>query len=90
MDKQHDSINKENNILNDKIYNQLFSVNSDKQELDDEKSKYLKDVIIDMRFMNNCLFGIYLVLLAKTNNTNIPTKALIKDILSKVVSFITL
>ena len=63
MENHYDSIIKENNILHDKINTHLFSVNSDKQELDDEKSKYLKDVIIDMRFMNNCLFGIYLVLL---------------------------
>jgi hypothetical protein len=63
MDKHYDSVLKENTILSDKINTHLFSVNQDKQDVDDEKSKYLKETILNMQFINNCLFGIYLILL---------------------------
>jgi len=63
MDKHYESIVKENTILSDKINTHLFSENKDKQDVDDEKAKYLKETILNMQFLNNCLFGIYLVLL---------------------------
>jgi hypothetical protein len=64
MEKQYNTIIKENTILNDKINTHMFSENKDKQDVDVEKSKYLKETILNMRFFNNCLFGIYLTLFA--------------------------
>ena len=63
MYKHYENIMKENTILSDKINTHLFSENKDKQEVHDEKSKYLKETILNMQFLNNCLFGIYLILL---------------------------
>jgi cation transport ATPase len=62
MLNQYENVLKENTILNDKINTHLFSENKDKQDVDDEKSKYLQETILNMRFLNNCLFGIYFTL----------------------------
>jgi len=64
MTKQYENVAKENTILNDKINTHMFSENKDKKDIDDEKSKYLQETILTMRFINNCLFGIYLTLFA--------------------------
>jgi hypothetical protein len=64
MTKQYENVVKENVILNDKINTYMFSENKGKQDIDDEKSKYLQETILTMRFINNCLFGIYLTLFA--------------------------
>jgi len=64
MDKNYISAQKENKLLIDKINTHMFSENQDKQDVDEEKTKYLKETILYMRFFNNCLFGIYLMLFA--------------------------
>jgi len=62
MLNQYENVAKENTILNDKINTLMFSENKGKKDIDDEKSKYLQETILTMRFINNFLFGIYLIL----------------------------
>lgn len=62
MLNQYENVAKENTILNDKINTLMFSENKGKKDIDDEKSKYLQETILTMRFINNFLFGIYLAL----------------------------
>uniref|UniRef100_A0A6C0LC19 Uncharacterized protein n=1 Tax=viral metagenome TaxID=1070528 RepID=A0A6C0LC19_9ZZZZ len=64
MLNQYENVVKENTILNDKINTHMFSENKGKKDIDDEKSKYLQETILTMRFINNCLFGVYLTLFA--------------------------
>jgi hypothetical protein len=64
MNNYYNGIIKENQLLNSKINNNLFSDKVNSQAVVDEKAKYLKDTINDMRFINNIMFGIYAFLLA--------------------------
>jgi hypothetical protein len=57
------SINRQNNILSDKINKIKYNEIHDKQDVNIEKALYVKDSIYYLRIFNNYLFGFYIVLL---------------------------
>ena len=64
MDKYYENILNQNKFLNNKINTDKFSEKVDNQHIHDAKSNYLNDTTNYMRFLNNVLYGIYLILLA--------------------------